>query len=145
MGDAVSAEGGSGQLTLEQAMEEFISQKVSRWWTKQEKVADKELGAQIVAMSWDYASLPPKGPGCLLPDHKGGYVYVPYDDSREGLPPELEERAAKLDNWFKNPANTPTLRRMDKVLENEVNEKCWWEFLDGGSAARLDFHGKASA
>lgn len=132
------------RLTPQQAMEEFISQRVSRWQAKQEKVLDRELAAQIVAMCWDYGSLPRKGPGCLLPDHKGGYVYVPYDDSRDGLSPELEERIEKLERWLRDPVNTPALRLMDKVLEKEVNEKCFWEFLDGGNASRIDFHGKAS-
>ncbi|KAH6849768.1 hypothetical protein B0I37DRAFT_352332 [Chaetomium sp. MPI-CAGE-AT-0009] len=93
-------------------------------------------------MSWDYDSLPREGPGCLITDHKGGYVYAPYDESREGLPRELEDRIDKLEHWFKDPANLPMLRQMDQILEREVDDKCYWEFLDGGSASRIDFHGK---
>ena len=144
MDNSLRPAGGPVRLTPQQAMEEFISQKVSRWRAKEEKVPDRNLAAQIIAMCWDYGSLPRKGPGCLLPDHKGGYVYVPYDDSRDGLAPELEERMEKLERWLRDPTNTPALRLMDKILEKEVNEKCFWEFLDGGNASRIDFHGKAS-
>ncbi|KAK4149212.1 hypothetical protein C8A00DRAFT_19071 [Chaetomidium leptoderma] len=135
-------EGGPVRLTLQQIMDEFISQRVKRWKAKQVNVPNRELAARIAAMCWDYDSLPGLGPGCLLPDHKGDYVYIPYDDSRDDLPPDPEDRMAMADHWFTNPANTKLLQQADKMLEKQVNDKCFWEFLDGGSAARLDFHGK---
>ncbi|KAL2181600.1 uncharacterized protein P884DRAFT_274094 [Thermothelomyces heterothallicus CBS 202.75] len=135
-------DGENVQLTLQRIIEESISQRVTGWKIKQKKIPDRELAAQIVAMCWGHDSLPSAGPGCLMPDTKGGYVYVPYDESRDGLPPPLEERIDKLERWFRNPANGPTVREMDKLLEKEVNEKCFWEFPDGDNASRLDFHGK---
>ncbi len=147
MGDSVAVKLKEGplQLTLEEAMEELIEHRISRWWTKQEKVPDARLAAEIVAMCWDFDSLPQRGPGCLLPDHKGGHIYVPYDDSKEGLSPELIAQSEKLDKWIKTPANAPILREMDEVLEKMVDEKCWWEFLgERSNASRVDFHGKAS-
>ncbi|KAL2201232.1 hypothetical protein P885DRAFT_73581 [Corynascus similis CBS 632.67] len=103
---------------------------------------NRELAAQIVAMCWDHDFLPQAGPGCLMSGCNGGYVYVPYDESREGLPLDFQNRINELERWFKNPANGSVLRKMDKILEKEVNEKCFWEFLDGGNASRIDFHGK---
>ncbi|KAK4252346.1 hypothetical protein C7999DRAFT_27073 [Corynascus novoguineensis] len=103
---------------------------------------NRELAAQIVAMCWDHDSLPQAGPGCLMPGFNGGYFYVPYDESREGLPLDLQDGINKLERWFKDPANGPIMRKMDKMLEKEVNKKCFWEFLDGGNASRIDFHGK---
>ncbi|KAL2169666.1 hypothetical protein VTG60DRAFT_5805 [Thermothelomyces hinnuleus] len=112
-------DGENVQLTLQRLIEESISQRVTRWKTKQEKIPDRELAAQIIAMCWSHDALPSAGPGCLMPDTKGGYVYVPYDET-----------------------NGPIVRKMDKLLEKEVNEKCFWEFLDGDNASRIDFHGK---
>lgn len=109
---------------------------------KQRKMPNRELAAQIVAMCWDHDFLPQAGPGCLMSGCNGGYVYVPYDESREGLPLDFQNRINELERWFKNPANGSVLRKMDKILEKEVNEKCFWEFLDGGNASRIDFHGK---
>ncbi|KAK3302194.1 uncharacterized protein B0T15DRAFT_505249 [Chaetomium strumarium] len=125
-----------------QMIEEFISLRIAHWKTKQRRITDREVAAQIAALCWDYDSLPDQGPGCLLPDRQGGYVYVPYDGRREGLPPDILRRALSLDHWEKNPANCPVILQMDKLLEKEVDEKCFWEFLDGGNASGVDFHGK---
>ncbi|KAK4106466.1 hypothetical protein N658DRAFT_502927 [Parathielavia hyrcaniae] len=129
--------------TVPQIMEEFVSQRVKRWKARQENVPDRELAAVIGAMCWDNDFLPRRGPGCLLPDGRGGHAYVPYDERREGLPADLQQRIDILNRWVRNPENAPALRKLDKLLEKEVNEKCFWEFLDGGSAERVDFHGKA--
>jgi hypothetical protein len=144
MDSSFRVEGGPVRLTLQQLLEEFIRQRINRWKAKQKVITDRELVAQMVAMSWDYDSLPREGPGCLMPDHKGGYVYIPYDESSEGLTPDLEDRIDKLNHWFKNPANGSIVRQMDKILERQVNDQCFWDFLDGGNASRIDFHGKAS-
>ena len=140
--DAVRGEEDSHQPMLERIIEEFVSQRLLCWMAKKERVPDRSVPAKIVAMCWDFGSLPERGPGCLVANRKGGYVYVPYDDSKEGITPELEARVEKLARWCR--ANHSAVVRMDKMLEKEVAEKCWWEFLDGGNASCVDFHGKAS-
>ncbi len=132
----------SHQLVLERIIKELVSQRLLCWMAKKEKITDQSLPAKIYAMCWDFGSMPERGPGCLVPNPKGGYVYVPYDDSHEGVGPELEARVEKLANWCK--ANHSGVVRIDKMMEKEVAEKCWWEFLDGGDASCVDFHGKAS-
>jgi hypothetical protein len=141
---SLRAEGDPAQLTPQQIIEELISERVNRWMTKQITVPNRELAAELVAMCWDYDFIPETGPGCLLPDHMGGYTYIPYDESRDGLPDELRHRADTLDHWAKDPANAPALRKIDKLLEKEVNATCFWDFLDGGNASRIDFNGKVS-
>ena len=138
-------DGGTTQLTLPQFMDEMITQKLRCWRAAQEKIPDGRLAEQIMAMCWggsDGNVL--KEPGCLLPDHhKGGYVFVPYNEG-EHLSPELVAGKERLERALQDKANAALARRMDKALEREVNEKCFWEFLDGDSAARVDFHGKVS-
>ncbi|KAK4239794.1 hypothetical protein C8A03DRAFT_13845 [Achaetomium macrosporum] len=123
-------------------IEEFVSLRVAHWKTKQRRITNQEVAAQIAALCWDYYSLAENGLGCLLPDREGGYVYVPYDDSREDLPPDILRCAKSLDRWEKDPANSSFILRMDRILEEEVDDKCFWEFLDGGDASGVDFQGK---
>jgi hypothetical protein len=54
------------------------------------------------------------------------------------------ERFEKLGRWIKDRKNRPTIFQMDTLLEKYVDEMCFWEFLDGGDASRVDFHGKVS-
>lgn len=132
------------RLTPEQMIEALIQERVDRWTARQVTMPDRELAVQLAAMWWDYDLLPASGPGCLLPDRMGGYIYVPYDEDRHGLPAELLHRMDMLENWTRNPVNAPALRQIDKLLEKEVNDTCFWEFLDGGNASRIDFNGKVS-
>ncbi|KAK3902105.1 hypothetical protein C8A05DRAFT_15785 [Staphylotrichum tortipilum] len=134
---------GASELTLPQLMEELIAQKIRCWRAKQETIPDSRIAEPLVAMCWGNDGNLRKRPGCLLPDHKGGYIYVPYD---EGDPtPELKAGVERLEKALKDKANAGLVRKMDKALERQVNEKCFWEFLGGhgGDGARIDFHGKA--
>ena len=144
MDNSLQVEGDPARLTPQQIIEELISERVNRWMTKQITVPNRELAAELVAMCWDYDFIPETGPGCLLPDHMGGYIYVPYDEGRDDIPDELQHRSDTLDHWAKDPANAPALRKIDKLMEKEVNATCFWEFLDGGNASRIDFNGKVS-
>ncbi len=126
---------------LEGIIKELVTQRLLCWMAKKERITDRSLPAKIYAMCWDFGSMPARGPGCLVPN-KSGYVYVPYDDSEEGMGPELQARVETLVSWCRD--NRSGLVRIDKMMEKEVAEKCWWEFLDGGNASCVDFHGKAS-
>jgi hypothetical protein len=140
------AEGWPAQLTLPQIVEELVSHRVERWKAGQETVRNPEAAAKTAAMCWDYDSLPLNGPGCLIAEPEGGYAYVPYNDnvSREILPTDLRGRMEMLDRWLRDRENAPILPRLDKFTEKKVNDECFYEFLDGGSAERVDFHGKVS-
>lgn len=144
MDSSSQVEGDPVGLTPEQFIQELVSLRVDRWRSKQKEVPDEELVAQLVALSWDYDSLPPEGPGCLISGGSTGHIYVPYDDSREGLPPEINDRIDKVNRWIADPANAPTLRKMDKILRRQVDNSCFLEFLDGGNASRIDFIGKVT-
>jgi hypothetical protein len=145
MDSSSRVEGGLVGLTPEELIQEFISLRIDRWRSKEKEVPDQELAAQLFAMSWDYDSLPPEGPGCLMSGGRTGYLYVPYDDSREGLPPEIEARINMADRWLGNPANAPVLREMDKIMKRQVDDCCFLEFLEGGNASRVDFLGKVTS
>ena len=137
---------GARELTLRQIMEEMIAQKLRCWRAKQEKITDNNrIAEQIIAMCWggNDRNLT-QTPGCLLQDPQGGYVFVPYDESGDNQSPELKTSTEMLNKALKDKANAGLVRKMDKALEKEVNDKCFWEFIDGGDAARVDFHGKAS-
>ena len=79
---------------LEGIIKELVTQRLLCWMAKKEKITDRSLPAKIYAMCWDFGSMPARGPGCLVPN-KSGYVYVPYDDSEEGMGPELQARVEK--------------------------------------------------
>jgi hypothetical protein len=137
----------AAQVALaKQMIEAFVSLRIAHWKAKKRIITDGEVAAQIAALGWDYDSLPEQGPGCLLHDREaeGEYVYVPYDDRREGLPPDILQRAIVLDHWERHAANSAVILQMDRLLEKEVDDKCFWEFLDGGDASGVDFHGKVS-
>lgn len=144
MGNTTEGNHNAPRASPQQMIEEFVSVRILRWQAKQVKVPDREIAAQVAAMSWNFNFLPRGGPGCLLPEPNtdSGYIYVPYDERVDHLPPEVMKRIEKLNDWFKDPANGPIVRQMDKLLEREVDDKCFWEFLDGGSAERIDFLGK---
>ena len=141
-GDPAQEDDDSLRPMLEKIIKELVSQRLLCWMAKKEKITDQALGAQIFAMCWDFGSMPDQGPGCLIPNPKGGYAYVPYDDSTEGVGPELEARVERLGRWCGE--NHAGVERMDKMMEKEVDERCWWEFLEGGDASGVDFHGKVS-
>ncbi|KAL2024424.1 hypothetical protein VTK56DRAFT_8235 [Thermocarpiscus australiensis] len=122
--------------TPEDIKNEFVFQRVKRWRTKQKKIRSNQLGLELGEINSE------EQPGCLLSGNNGGYVYVPYDDDRKDLPPNLRDRILQLERWASNPANSVIMRQVDKLLEDEVSDKCWFEFLDGGDASQVDFHGK---
>jgi hypothetical protein len=145
MDTSFHAEGWPAQLTAQQIMEELVSQRVESWKAKQEKVPDPEVAAKIIAMCWDYDSLPLSGPGCLMCDKNGEYTYVTYDSvSRGALPADLQQRIDVLDRWLRDSKNNTVLRELDKMMEKKMDDECFYEFLDGGSPQRVDFHGKVS-
>ncbi|KAJ4304351.1 hypothetical protein N0V88_001964 [Collariella sp. IMI 366227] len=102
------------------------------------------VAAELVGMSFDYNHLPVQGPGCLMPNRKGGYSYVPYTNPKDEKPFHLDERVKMINQWLQNAENCHTLAEVDKTMENEINDKCFFEFLDGGDASRLDFYGKVN-
>ncbi|KAL2260238.1 hypothetical protein VTK26DRAFT_5837 [Humicola hyalothermophila] len=78
-----------------------------------------------------------------MPDPTGGYVYVPYlNDGKDNLPADLVERIKQFEAFMSDPVNLQLIQEADGLMEAEVNEKCFWEFLDGGNASQIDFHGK---
>lgn len=144
MDSSSRVEGGLVGLTPEQLIQEFISLRIDRWRSKKKDVPDQELAAHLFAMSWNYDSLPPEGPGCIMAGGSTGHIYIPYDDSRSGLPPEIEARIDMVDQWLGDPANAPVLRGMDQIMRRQIDDYCFSEFLEGGNASRVDFLGKVT-
>lgn len=128
----------------EKIKEEHVRLRVNRWKAKQVKVPNDEIAIQLAGLCFDYSVLPGGKRGCLLPDPAGGYVYVPYSDEykKDDLPADLLERVNTLEAITNNHKNLPVLRQVDKLMEDEVNDTCFWEFLDGGDASQIDFQGK---
>ncbi|KAL2135278.1 hypothetical protein VTI74DRAFT_9158 [Chaetomium olivicolor] len=49
-----------------------------------------------------------------------------------------------LDRYLKGPANAYKLQDVDNVMENEVKDKCFFEFVNGGDGSGADFYGKVN-
>lgn len=130
--------------TPKQIKDELIAQRVECWRAKQRKVDRRDLAIELSAMGTHPWCSVAREPGCLLSDGRGGYVYVPYDDSTAGLAPELLGRIRTLDSWMRNPRSEPILAEVDRLLEGEVKDKCFFEFQDDGDASQLDTWSKAS-
>lgn len=141
MASTPSAEGKAPpSYTPEGIKNELVTQRVMVWQAKQREVGDNERAMEMAAMSF----YPKDGPGCLMARDNGDYLFVPYDDNREGLPAELLWRIQTLRRWQSNPANAQTLSQVVKLMEDEINEKCVFEFLHGGDASQLDYDEKVS-
>ncbi|KAH6624823.1 hypothetical protein B0J18DRAFT_191995 [Chaetomium sp. MPI-SDFR-AT-0129] len=132
--------------TILEIKEELISQVLTLWTSHQYPIPDPAIAAEMAAMSWDYDSLPASGPGCLMKltrTQEGEYVYMPYDDNMDGMEEAMVARVEKTAEWMRDPENGAAIRRLDGVLEREVDENCFWELLEqGGGAERVDRIGK---
>lgn len=135
--------------TILQIKEELISQVLTSWVAQQYPIPDPAVAAEMAAMSWDFDSLPAEGPGCMMKltrTKEGEYVYIPYDDSLDGMEDAMVERVKRMEEWMRSPENVEAIRKLDRELEREVDESCFWELLQQGeSAERVDLSGKVSS
>lgn len=115
-----------------------------RWKSRQFLIPNRELAAALAGHAGSYRALPRGQQGCLLPDAGGGYTFIPYNDDMTGLPPRILNRVNMLNAWTRLPQAAPIMVQVDKLLEAEVNKKCWFDFLYGGDASEVDFDGKVS-
>ncbi|GAB1320461.1 hypothetical protein MFIFM68171_10671 [Madurella fahalii] len=76
--------------------------------------------------------------GCILPDREGGHAFIPYDDDKKGLPGDLLKLTWKLESWAANSLSRPFMLQVDKLLEDEVRDKCL-PYLKNADPSRLDF------
>lgn len=131
------------QLTVGQIRDEFVSQQVKRWKAKLERLPRSELPAMVGPMCYSWEGRRGGQLGCTLPDREGGHVFIPYNDDKKGLPADLLQRTWKLESWATNPLSRPFMLQVNKLLQDEVREKCL-PYLKDADPSRLNFVGRVN-
>ncbi|KAK0722823.1 hypothetical protein B0T26DRAFT_235938 [Lasiosphaeria miniovina] len=156
MADPVPSSAGSGLgpgsgLRLEEAAarqikEELVKLRMDFWKSNQIPIENTDQAANIAALGLDSSLVATPGNGCLVPVIGGWRVFVSFDDAAaaagESVTREFDSRLSEMRCWAENPANGATLKEVEGLLDAEIEDKCFWEFLDGGDASRLSFYDK---
>ncbi|KAK3379481.1 hypothetical protein B0T24DRAFT_717045 [Lasiosphaeria ovina] len=157
MADPVPSSAGSGPgsgsgLRLEDAAarqikEEFVKLRMDSWKSNQIPIENTDQAANIAALGLDSSLVATPGNGCLVPVIGGWRVFVPFDDDAAAaagvsVAREFDGRFSEMHCWAENLANGATLKEVEGLLDAEIEDKCFWEFLDGGDASRLSFYDK---
>ncbi|KAK3682636.1 hypothetical protein B0T22DRAFT_494309 [Podospora appendiculata] len=103
--------------------EEFISQRIQCWTAKRQPMTEGEITTRYATATFVTPKPPGLKPGSLFPSPSGGYVF-------------------ELECWACDYRNSELLKNIEKLLDEEVEDKCYWEFREGGDVSSLDFRGK---
>ncbi|KAK3331953.1 hypothetical protein B0T19DRAFT_397770 [Cercophora scortea] len=122
--------------------EEFINQCIQCWTAKKQPMTESEIITHYAAANFVTPKPPGAKPGSLLPNPSGGYVFVPYDRDPAGIPELLRRRILELECWACDSRNSELLKSVEKLIDEEVQEKCYLEFQEGSDVSSLDFRGK---
>lgn len=137
---------GGNQVTYERLKDEIITEQINCW-----KGHAKGFPNPVLALMW-YTSSYKTGEryssnhGAVVVENGSGgatYYWVPFHNGPDP-DPSREERRQSLRTWAADPVHRDHMVKIEELLDREIEERCFWQFLDGGSAAGLTFGKKAS-
>ncbi len=123
-----------------QIKDAFVKERMNRWRLEAETLDEQGLLEKMTQMTF-YSPLSPQ-PGLIIPNLHGGYEYIPLergDVLRPNIPEDHMAKINQLRLFHNNPSNAQVIKEVEKEMDKEIEEKCFWEFLDDGDASGMGF------